>query len=158
VGTNPVNSLSESRAALRTVLTQTTTREDAHRVRIRLCGEVDLSTAYLVEVAVTEALVSRNPHQIYVDLAGVLFIDASAIHALLRCRDRAIEAGCWFAVTNAQPFIYHVLEIAGLLQTLAVTAVAAQPGGSGDGVRVDGLVGQVDQGHDDVGGAPGRGV
>lgn len=59
--------------------------------------------------------------QVYLDLTAVRFIDSSGIHALMRCRARAIEAGCRLAVTNAQPIIYRVLEITGVLEALGVT-------------------------------------
>ncbi len=126
MGTHGVDSFPDFPPAQRGLLIHKTVCEDAHHVRVCLSGEIDLSTSETVEVVITDALHSHSPRQVSVDLTQVRFIDASGIRALLCCRERAIEAGCGFALTNAQPIIYRVLEITGVLEALAVTPVAAR--------------------------------
>src|SRR5215475_8122421 len=96
-------------------LTHATVPEDAQRVRISFCGEIDLSSADMVEAAVIDALRSYHPGRIDVDLAEVKFLDSIGIRALLRCRTQAIEAGCQLAVMNPQPMIHRILEVTGVL-------------------------------------------
>jgi anti-anti-sigma factor len=97
--------------------------------RVLMCfsGEIDLSSAHLVDVAVTDALRSHRPRHVDVDLAGVRFLDASGIRTLLECRSRAIDAGCQLAVTNPPPMTYRVFELTGVLAPLAVTPVRDRP-------------------------------
>jgi len=106
--------------ARRSELTYTTALENTRRVRVCFSGEVDLASSDVIGIAVCEALLFHHPHRIDVDLAAVRFIDASGIRALLRCRAHSVEVGCQFAVTNPQPLVYRVLEITGVLVTLAV--------------------------------------
>jgi anti-sigma B factor antagonist len=117
----------DSPPAQRTLLTYTTVREHAERVRVSFSGEVDLSSADVIDTAVFDALRSHHPRHVDVDLADVRFLDASGIQALLRCRMEAVEAGCQLAVTNPQPMVYLVLEITGVLAALAVTPVLDKP-------------------------------
>jgi anti-anti-sigma factor len=121
MGTHRFDNVPDSLPAQRAVLTHITVREDAERVRIAFCGEIDLSSADLVDAAVTDALLSHHPRRVDVDLAEVRFLDSSGIHALLRCRAQAIEAGCQLAVTNPQRMTYQVMELTGVLAALAVT-------------------------------------
>lgn len=121
MGTDRLDYIPESSPAKRGVLTYVTAHEGAHRVRICFSGEIDLSSAYVVEVAVADALGAHHPRHLEVDLAEVRFLDARGIRALIRCRTRAHEAGCRLAVANPQPMIYRVLEITGMLAALAVT-------------------------------------
>jgi anti-sigma B factor antagonist len=109
------------------VLTHKTVREDTQRVRISFSGEIDLSSADLVEAAVADALRSADPHHLEVDLAGVRFIDSIGIRALLRSKGQASEEGCHLAVVNTPPMIYRVLELTGLVATLDVTPMDDQP-------------------------------
>lgn len=118
--THPFDCFPDSPAKARAVLRHQTMRENLDDVRICFSGEIDLSNSDQVDTAVTEALRSHL-RRLDVDLAEVRFIDSSGIHALMRCRTRAIEAGCSFAVGNAQPMIYRVLEVSGVVEALAVT-------------------------------------
>lgn len=110
----------DSPPAHRSVLTYSTVLENTRHVRVCFSGEADLASSDVIDIAVCEALLFHHPHRIDVDLAGVRFLDASGIRALLRSRAQSVEVGCQFAVTNPQPLIYRVLEITGVLVTLAV--------------------------------------
>jgi anti-sigma B factor antagonist len=127
MGTHRFELSPDSPPAQRTVLTYTIVREDVQRVRICFSGEIDLSTAQLVDVAVCDALRSHHPRHVAADLADVRFLDASGIRALLRCSAQAIEMGCELAVTHPQPIIYKLLDIAGVLAALNVTPAPEEP-------------------------------
>ncbi len=118
---------SESPPEQRTVIEYTTLCEDVQRVRIRFSGEIDLSSSDVVEAAVFDALRSHHPRQVEVDLSEVRFIDSSGIHALLRCRTETIRERCQLAVTNAQPMVYRVLEISGVVAAMHITRCQDEP-------------------------------
>jgi anti-sigma B factor antagonist len=67
------------------------TRECGRYVAIALHGELDVANAADVEAGLTAA-VSRES-LIIVDLAGLTFIDASGVAALVRARAHARDAG-----------------------------------------------------------------
>jgi anti-anti-sigma factor len=127
VGTDRFDNPPDSPPAQRAVLTHVIVREDVQRVRICFSGEIDLSSVDLVDAAAADVLRSYRPRHLDLDLAEVRFLDASGISALLRCRARAVEAGCQLAVTNPRPMIYRILELTGVLAALAVTPVPDQP-------------------------------
>jgi anti-sigma B factor antagonist len=121
MGTHRFTFFPESPSTPAAVLTYQTVVEHACGVRVAFAGEIDMSTADGLNVVVTDALRSYSPRHLCVDLAGVRFMDCSAIHALVRCRGRAADAGCRLTVTNPQPMVCRTLEITGLLEALAVT-------------------------------------
>jgi anti-sigma B factor antagonist len=127
MGTHRFEHFPDPPPARRAVLTHTTAHEDVHRVRIAFSGEIDISSADLLDAAVTDALRSHHLRHIDIDLAGVRFIDSSGVYALMRCRTQAVEAGCQLAVTNPQPMTYRVLKITGMLAALTVRAVPDKP-------------------------------
>ena len=47
---------------------------------------------------------------------------------MVRCRARAVAAGCRLAVTNPQPIVYKALGITEMLEALAVAPVPARRG------------------------------
>jgi anti-anti-sigma factor len=128
MGTHRIPFFPESPSTPAALLSYQTVVEHARAVRVAFAGEIDMSTADGVDVIVADALRSHAPRHLCVDLTQVRFMDSSGIHALLRCRDRAADAGCELAVTNPQPIVYRVLEVTGLLEVLAVTP--------GDGAEV----------------------
>ena len=130
MGTPRLDYAPDSSPAKPAVLTYVTAHGDAHRVRIFFSGEIDLSSAEMVEAAVADALRAHHPHHLDVDLTEVRFLDACGIRALLCGRRLAIEARCQLAATNPQPIIYRVLEVTGMLAALAVTSVPVMPIGS----------------------------
>jgi anti-sigma B factor antagonist len=106
-------------------LTYQTAVVDEGETRIAFAGDVDTTTSNVIVAAVTDALRPPGPRDLCVDLAGVRMMDSSGVDALMRCRARAIESGCRLAVADPQPIVHRVLEIAGMLELLAVTSTAA---------------------------------
>ena len=84
--------------------------------RIAVFGDLDDVSAYPLERAVTHVLREQRPAHIELDLAGVPFLDTGGIKVLLRCRADARHVDCRLALTNAQPLVYRVLRIVGLLE------------------------------------------
>ena len=93
--------------------------------RIAVFGELDHDSAYPLERAVVHVLREQRPAHLELDLADVPFLDTGGIKVLLRCRADARQLDCRLAVTNAQPLVYRVLEIVGLLEPFGMAGATA---------------------------------
>ena len=78
-------------------------------------GELDLSNCDELESAIDEAVAAATG-PVTLDLGGVVFLDSSAIHALLRVRRRHGEA---VRLGSASAAVDHVLELAGVRDLLS---------------------------------------
>ena len=79
-----------------------------------ITGEVDLSTAPAVEIAIGDAVASTGITVVEVDLSDVRFLDSSGIRLLLKGRRSADERGLAYRVTGAQGIARQVLELTGV--------------------------------------------
>ncbi|MBE3008103.1 STAS domain-containing protein [Microbispora sp. NEAU-D428] len=95
----------------------------AAMTRIVACGEIDMSTSGRLFSGVLEVLRRQRPSRIEVDLAGVTFLDASGVRALLMSQTAAAEAGCRLTLIKPSRMAYRVLEIVGLLETFGLAAL-----------------------------------
>jgi anti-anti-sigma factor len=86
---------------------------DGSSVRLRLSGEVDLSTAHLVEDALLPALDLRCTRLI-VDLADVGFMDSSGLRVLVVTRNALDERGADMVIVDANHHLRRVFELSGL--------------------------------------------
>jgi anti-sigma B factor antagonist len=91
-------------------------RADTGVLRLAVAGEVDALTGPQLQDAVEDALRDDRPGHLDVDLDGVTFLDSAGITALLLCHANAEHANCRFRLTKAQPGVYRVLQITGLLE------------------------------------------
>jgi len=89
------------------------------RADVVVCGEVDLSTASIVEreVMATLALPVR---EMTLNLGLVTFLDSSGIGALLKAQIAAVELGIGFALTSVPARVRRVLELTGVAQKLGL--------------------------------------
>jgi anti-sigma B factor antagonist len=101
-------------------------------VVVALRGELDLVDATRVAAALGR-VAAREP-RIIVDLAGLEFIDASGVAALLRCRRDARDAGGDLLLAAPQRRVRRVLAIIwesdGFAVHASVAAAAASAGAS----------------------------
>ena len=88
-------------------------RQQAGLVRLDVTGEVDRDTADALRDALLAA--ARPPvKDIEVGLAGVPFIDAVGIAALLAGFEAARAAGSKLRITATKPYVLRSLRVAGL--------------------------------------------
>jgi anti-anti-sigma factor len=87
-------------------------------VRVAVVGEVDLATAHLLRDRLLGVLREQAPAVLYVDLAGVSFLDCTGIAALVAVRNAARHTGRRVRVTHLQPMVRRVLAVTGLLGPL----------------------------------------
>ena len=88
--------------------------------RIAVAGDLERSIAPALERAVIQVLREHRPEHLELDLARAAFLDAGGIRALLQCREDAQKLGCRLTLTHVQPWVYRILEIAGLPDLLHV--------------------------------------
>jgi anti-sigma B factor antagonist len=86
---------------------------DGSSVRLRLGGEVDLSTAHLVEDALSPALDLRCTRLI-MDVADVEFIDSSGLRVLVVTRNALDERGAEMVIAGVNDHLRRVFEVSGL--------------------------------------------
>lgn len=86
--------------------------------RVRVTGEVDVSTSARVQEAIEQAVTLEGVQRVIVDLGAVTFLDSSGMTALVIGRRRAQDNGVALMVDHAGRQVRRVLEIAGLLAFL----------------------------------------
>ncbi|GAA1889678.1 STAS domain-containing protein [Asanoa iriomotensis] len=83
---------------------------------ITAAGDLDADTADDLRTVVT-AMIGPG-REVTVDLADVAFIDSHGVFVLVRARQTAADHGGTLRVTNCQPPVRRVLEIAAVLDLL----------------------------------------
>ncbi|MEV8509765.1 STAS domain-containing protein [Actinoplanes sp. NPDC051475] len=97
---------------------------DGHTT-IELTGEIDMSGATHLQQLLAQAVGAART--VTVDVAGVQFIDSTVISALVTAHNTATANGCHFAVVNPGALVRRVLQITGVLDTLAEDNASPRP-------------------------------
>lgn len=90
------------------------------RAVVRLKGRFDFNAHREFREAVDQALRESVP-QVEVDLAGVDYLDSSALGMLLMLRDKARGAGKTVALANCRGAVKQVIEIANFGKLFAIS-------------------------------------
>ena len=85
---------------------------------VRVAGEVDIATAPRL-AATLDAVVKADPTRVLVELDDVTFLDSSGIRALVLAQRRLEDVGAAFVIDGMSEAVKHVLEIAGVLESLS---------------------------------------
>ncbi|SEG95768.1 anti-anti-sigma factor [Actinacidiphila yanglinensis] len=86
--------------------------ERAELTRAAVAGEIDLSTAPLMNEILTGCL-ARSPGTLDLDLGDVAFFDCSGLNALLHVRQRAADQGVALTVSQMSPPVIRILQLTG---------------------------------------------
>ncbi len=88
-------------------------------VCVTVAGEVDAFTADRLRAGLVEVVDAYGPRSVVVDVAGVEFLDAAGVTALLLVREHAQRrrAGMWLMNTGRQ--VHRVLSVVGLAEIFA---------------------------------------
>jgi anti-anti-sigma factor len=76
-------------------------------------GEIDPSTIRQLRDAIRDA-VEASPERLVIDLAGVTFMDSTALHALIDADHRCRAAALHLVIVPAPERVHHPFRIAGL--------------------------------------------
>ena len=91
--------------------------EEGGRAVVFVQGEIDLSTARHVAIALSQARALGAEH-IVLDLEKVSFLDSSGLRVVLSADAEAKEAGVGFEIIPGPASVQRVFEIAGLMEHL----------------------------------------
>lgn len=91
------------------------------RAEIQLLGRFDFNAHREFREAIDVALADASATELSVDMAGVEYLDSSALGMLLMLRDKAKVSGKPIALVNCRGVVKQVLDIAnfGKLFTMA---------------------------------------
>jgi anti-sigma B factor antagonist len=94
------------------------TREEAGRLFVRPCGELDLATAPDLEQLVLGRLADRTA--VVLDLRGLSFMDSSGVRVLVAAHARAADGGGELTVVRPERggAVDRILEVSGIEQAL----------------------------------------
>jgi stage II sporulation protein AA (anti-sigma F factor antagonist) len=120
------------------------TIQDKQAIRLAVAGEIDILTADGLRDTLVQALHRYRPIHVGVDLAGVTFMDACGVSALLKFAIAARRVDCAISVTNPQSNVYKVLEITGLLEEFGVPTDRTPPAGTDAGAGGQALTRRID--------------
>ena len=89
-------------------------RRQGEAVLASLVGEIDLHNSPQVRAALLETLQREKPKRLILNLAGVPYMDSSAIAVLVESLQKIRKIGGKIYLTNLQPRVKGLLEIARL--------------------------------------------
>ena len=78
-------------------------------VALMVVGELDGVSGDILTRMTLDA-VANDVKEVVVDLAGVTWLDAAGVEALLLGHDAVLRAGCAYRVTNPNGLVQHVLD------------------------------------------------
>ena len=93
-------------------------KSDDELIRIAVAGEVDMATSLNLEVVLMVTIETTTARRVTVDLAGVTFIDATGVDALVAGHEAARRCGVGFTVENARGIVLRVFDVLGLTEYL----------------------------------------
>jgi anti-sigma B factor antagonist len=83
-------------------------------VRLRVVGEIDMSTVPTFEKALSSAL-DENPERLMIDLSEVNFMDSSGLNALVRARNAMEDSGVELVISGMSNQVRRLFEVSGLM-------------------------------------------
>ncbi len=89
-------------------------RREGDAVRAALVGEIDLHNSPLVRASLLETLAREQPKRLILNLSAVPYMDSSAIAVLVESLQKIRKIGGKIYLTNLQPRVKGLLEIARL--------------------------------------------
>ncbi|MFI7213379.1 STAS domain-containing protein [Micromonospora maritima] len=106
--------------------TVTYAQRDEGGVRLRLTGELDLSTAPELNTAI-DRLVAEGRRELLLDLSELTFCDSTGIAAFVRGDNLVAADGGWLRLTGATGRVARVLQVTGMAEVLCHDLEPADP-------------------------------
>ena len=79
-----------------------------------LAGEIDHDAAQDLRIQLDDALLTRTPHTLVLDLGGVTFMDSSGIALLMRAKRCMDDLDGGLLVCRVRPQVKRVMDAAGI--------------------------------------------
>jgi anti-anti-sigma factor len=102
------------------------TRVTPDRHTIFLSGEVDVSSAQMLEEAITEAC-EAGAKEVLLDMAGVEFMDSTGLRAILRGKTMCEEQEREYRLTPGQRPVEQTLAVTGVRAKLQARRIVRRP-------------------------------
>jgi anti-sigma B factor antagonist len=91
--------------------------DDGRIVRLRLSGELDMSSATSLEMEL-QAAETRQPSVLVLDLTQLRFMGVSGLRSILYAARRARREGRELVVTNPVPHVVRLFELTAIDQSV----------------------------------------
>jgi anti-anti-sigma factor len=108
-------------------------RPDGPAVRVRLDGELDITSSPLLQAVIDQALAARRVpvcDRLVIDMSGVVFADASGISPLLMARAMLAKRAGSVELVHCRRAILRLLRLLDVLDLVADAGEPADPGGA----------------------------
>ena len=79
-----------------------------------ISGDIDHHSARTVRTQIDDALISRRPSRLVLDLSQVSFMDSSGLGLILGRFSKSSELGSDFLLLNPNEAVTRILDIAGI--------------------------------------------
>ena len=79
-----------------------------------ISGDIDHHSARTVRTQIDDALISRRPARLVLDLSQVSFMDSSGLGLILGRFNKSAEIGSDFLLLNPNEAVTRILDIAGI--------------------------------------------
>ncbi len=99
-----------------------TARKEGTAVILSIRGEIDLHNSPEVRTEVLDLINRNKPHKLVMNLDQVPYMDSSAIAVLVESVQKMRKTGGSVCLTNIQPRVRSVLDIAHLNSIFTITA------------------------------------
>lgn len=83
-------------------------------------GDIDHHTAKPVRESIDRELLIRHPQRLVLDLTGIELMDSAGLGLILGRYNKALEAGCTFAVKNPGLRIMRILKMSGADRVITI--------------------------------------
>lgn len=90
------------------------TADEGKAVRLRVSGEIDMSTVPTFEEALSAAL-GDKPERLMIDLSEVNFMDSSGLNALVRARNALEDTGVELVISGMSDPVRRLFDVSGLM-------------------------------------------
>jgi anti-sigma B factor antagonist len=88
-------------------------------VTLALSGELDLVSSPSLIGAISD-LAGTSPELIIVDLRGLVFMDSTGLHALIRAQQEVQDAGQRFALIRGPDQVQRLFDLTGVADALTI--------------------------------------
>jgi anti-anti-sigma factor len=95
-----------------------TERREDERTILALEGELDISSASMLEESAERVVAAEETGAVVLDLGGLSFVDSTGLRAIVNLRDRCGKEGRTFTMLPGPRTVQRLFELTGLIDVL----------------------------------------